>query len=240
MISVCMATYNGEKYLPEQIDSILKNISSKDELIISDDGSEDNTLNIINHYIEKDPRIVLIRGPREGLVKNFENAIRHSKGEYVFLSDQDDLWLDNKVAEVMSCFNSTNATLVVHDCQIIDENLKVIVPSFFEWRNSGAGIIHNLIKNSYIGCCMAFKRELVNVALPIPNKVAWHDEWLGLVNDKIFNRTVFLPKILFSYRRHNDNVSSMHHSAVTNMIRSRYIFYRELQKRAREIERKKR
>lgn len=235
MISVCMTTYNGEKYLAEQIESILKNLTPKDELIISDDGSKDQTLKIINNYQKNDSRIRLVKGPHKGLVKNFENAIRCSKGEYIFLSDQDDIWSSNKVTAVMKCFKTTNATLIVHDCQIIDENQNIIAPSFFKLRSSRPGVIHNLIKNSYIGCCMAFKRELINVALPIPSKVHWHDEWLGLVNDKIFNKTFFLPKILFSYRRHGDNVSSMHHSSIINMIKSRYIFYAELQKRYKKV-----
>lgn len=235
MISVCMATYNGEKYLRQQIDSILKNISSKDELVISDDGSKDNTLGIVKRYMKEDPRISLVFGPKKGFVKNFENAIKHSKGEYIFLSDQDDIWLDNKVSEVMKCFETTGATLVVHDCQIIDEHSKIIASSFFKLRNSGPGVMHNLIKNSYIGCCMAFKRELVNVALPIPPRIHWHDEWLGLINDKIFNKTFFLPQVLFSYRRHGDNVSSMHHSSIINMINARCIFYTELQKRAQKV-----
>lgn len=230
-----MATYNGEKYLQQQIESILKNLSSKDELIISDDGSKDNTLDIVKHYMREDPRITLIFGPKAGFVKNFENAIRHSKGDYIFLSDQDDIWSNNKVAEVMNCFDTTDATLVVHDCQIIDEHQKVIAPSFFKLRNSGPGVIHNLIKNSYIGCCMAFKRELMDVALPIPTKICWHDEWLGLINDKLLNKTVFLPKVLFSYRRHGENVSSMHHSSIINMIKSRCVFYIELQKRTKEL-----
>lgn len=230
MISVCMATYNGETYIKEQVDSILKNLSNTDELVISDDGSTDRTLQILNDY--QDPRIKIFRGPQAGFVKNFENAIKHSKGQYIFLSDQDDLWAANKVEKVIQCFEDTNATVVVHDCQIINENGDIIEPSFFELRNSGPGLLHNLVKNSYIGCCMAFKRELVDVILPIPDNVPWHDQWIGMISDMV-GKSVFLPEILFSYRRHSDNVSSMSHSSVSNMIKLRWEYIVELIKRKR-------
>lgn len=228
MISVCMATYNGEAYIKEQVDSILKNLSNTDELVISDDGSTDGTLQILDDY--QDPRIKIFRGPHAGFVKNFENAIKHSKGQYIFLSDQDDLWAANKVEKVIQCFEDTNATVVVHDCRIINENGDIIEPSFFSLRNSGPGLLHNLVKNSYIGCCMAFKRELVDVILPIPDNVPWHDQWIGMISDMV-GKSVFLPEILFSYRRHGDNVSSMSHSSVSNMIKLRWEYIVELIKR---------
>lgn len=234
MISVCMATYNGKDYIGQQIISILKNLSSNDELIISDDGSTDGTIEIINDFLLKDTRVKLLKGPKNGFIKNFENSLKHAKGEYIFLSDQDDVWKDDKVKEVMDCFKKTNATLIVHDCQIIDEDGNVVEPSFFAIRNSAPGVIHNLIKNSYIGCCMALKRELLDVALPFPPSVPWHDQWLGLINDLI-GKTVFLPKVLFSYRRHRGNVSSMQHSSIRNMIRIRWIFIVELIKRSNKL-----
>lgn len=233
MISVCMATYNGETYLKPQIDSILKNLSINDELVISDDGSTDKTIEYINEYLKKDSRVKLIKGPRKGFVKNFENAMNHSKGKYIFLADQDDIWSDNKVQQVMRCFSESNATLVVHDCRVIDEQGKIIEPSFFKLKKSGPGIVHNLIRNSYIGCCMAFNRDLFKVALPIPSKVPFHDEWLGLIND-VIGKTVFLPQVLFSYRRHGDNISPMHHSSIFNMIKVRLIFGTEIIKRIRK------
>ena len=99
MISVCVAAFNGEKYIEEQILSVLRNLDSQDEIIISDDGSSDRTRRIVDDLAEKDRRIRIIDGPRKGLIKNFENAIVHSKGDIIFLCDQDDIWMNNKVKQ---------------------------------------------------------------------------------------------------------------------------------------------
>lgn len=99
MISVCMATYNGEKYIKEQIDSILKQLGSDDELVISDDGSSDGTIDIILGY--HDPRIHLYKGSFHSPAFNFENALKNATGDFIFLSDQDDIWYDNKVPEIL-------------------------------------------------------------------------------------------------------------------------------------------
>ena len=96
MISVCIATYNGEKYLAEQLDSILLQVSEEDELIISDDGSTDHTLEILRTYAANYPQIQLLQGPGQGVIANFAFALTHTKGEVIFLADQDDVWLPNK------------------------------------------------------------------------------------------------------------------------------------------------
>lgn len=103
MISVAMASFNGEKYIKKQILSILDNLNEDDELVISDDGSTDCTLQIIKEF--QDSRIKLIKGNHEGINKNFENAIVHCMGDYIFLSDQDDEWYPSKVSTVMKYFN---------------------------------------------------------------------------------------------------------------------------------------
>ena len=135
-VSVAMATYNGEQYLEEQLDSILLNLSDQDEIVISDDGSTDKTIEIVQTYMCKDKRIRLIEGPRSGLIANFENAIRNTRGTYIFLSDQDDIWAENKVAKVLKCFQEHQCSCVVHNAQVIDENMQVTIPSFFAYRNS--------------------------------------------------------------------------------------------------------
>lgn len=225
MISVCMATYNGEKYIKEQLDSILKQISDSDEIIISDDGSTDNTVEIIKLYQESNRNIKLVEGPRKGLIKNFENALNLSRGEIIFLSDQDDIWVEGKVERVMKEFEKTDVSLILHDAYIVDSEGKIMESSFYKHRGSKPGLISNIVKNSYLGCCMAFKRELLNECLPFPAKIEMHDWWIGLMGEK-FGKVTFIHKQYLMYRRHGDNVSSFHHHPIRKMICNRaYLIY---------------
>ena len=226
-VSVAMATYNGEKYLKEQIDSILSNLSSNDELVISDDFSNDNTRNILNEYSKRDGRIKLLDGPKQGVKQNFANAIKNCTGKYIFLSDQDDIWESDKVKKVLNCFKKQECTLVVHDAIVIDENLTVIMPSFFNYRKSGKGSIKNIWKNTYIGCCMAFDSQIKEKVLPIPNNIEMHDQWIGIMNE-IYCKSFFLNDKLIKYRRHSDNVSSMKHYGIGKMVKNRIILIKEL------------
>ena len=206
--SVVMATYNGEKYIKEQIYSILKNLNDDDELIISDDGSTDNTLKIIKNYNDK--RIKIFDGPRKGVKQNFANAIKHASGEYIFLSDQDDIWEENKIKEVRKIFEKDNCIVVTHNALIVDKELNSSNKTFFEFRKSGNGKLKNIYKNTYIGCCMAFKSQLKDKILPIPNNIEMHDQWIGMLGEK-YGKSIFLDKCLIKYRRHDGNVSKMEH-----------------------------
>lgn len=220
-VSVAMATYNGEKYIREQIKTILDCLEENDELVISDDGSTDNTLGIINSF--NDNRIVLIDGPKKGIKQNFANAIKNTSGEYIFLSDQDDIWEKDKVTEVIKCFEKENCTLVVHDAEVVDENLNMVMSSYYSYRNSGKGIIKNIYKNTYIGCCMAFLSKAKKYVLPIPNDIEMHDQWIGILNDK-YGKTYFSTKKLIKYRRHSLNNSQMNHYGIIKMIKNRLTF----------------
>lgn len=220
-VSVAMATYNGEKYIREQIKTILDCLEENDELVISDDGSTDNTLGIINSF--NDDRIVLIKGPQKGIKQNFANAIKNTSGEYIFLSDQDDIWEKDKVTEVIKCFEKENCTLVVHDAEVVDENLNMVMSSYYSYRNSGKGIIKNIYKNTYIGCCMAFLSKAKKYVLPIPNDIEMHDQWIGILNDK-YGKTYFSTKKLIKYRRHSLNNSQMNHYGIIKMIKNRLTF----------------
>ena len=230
MISVCMASFNGEKYIERQIDTILQNLSENDELIISDDNSVDSTREIIKSYMERDNRIKLVNGPNQGVIANFENAICHAKGDFIYLADQDDLWDSKKVSHMQACFAKKTCILVMHDADIIDGDDIVVENSFFKRRGSKPGVINNIIKNSYIGCCMAFRRELLDVALPIPRNIEMHDQWLGVLAETKGN-VVFWDEVLFHYRRHGDNVSSFTHYPIPKMLRNRVVFVLELTKR---------
>ena len=229
-VSVAMATYNGEKYLKEQLDSILENLKSNDEIIISDDGSTDKTLKILEQYEGEDSRIKVYKNSKLGVKKNFEKAIEHSNGKYIFLADQDDVWAIDKVDKVLKAFNENDCSLVIHDAIVVNENLKKINDSFFSLRNSRSGILKNIYKNSYIGCCIAFKSTMKKYILPIPNNIEMHDQWIGILNDK-YGKSIFLKDKLITYRRHTANVSKMKHYPFFKMIKNRLVFIKEFLKR---------
>lgn len=201
MISVCMPTYNGEKYIKQQLDSILEQSISVDEIIISDDSSTDRTIEIIKSY--KDKRIKLIENQKfKSPIFNLENALKHAQGDYIFLADQDDIWYPDKVKIVLK--HLENHQLVVTDCKLIDQESLTIEPSFFRNMNSGGGFFKNIVKNTYLGCCMSFDKSVLKYTLPFPKKIAMHDQWIGL-NARIFSSVYFIEEQLVGYRMHEDN-----------------------------------
>ena len=226
-VSVAMATFNGEKYIEEQLDSILKNLNNNDEIIISDDGSTDNTRSIIRNY--NDYRIKLIDGPQSGVKQNFANAISKCSGDFIFLADQDDIWNDVKVKTVLNEFKKEGVTLVVHDAIVFDsESNNELMESFFSFKKSGKGIAKNIIRNSYIGCCMAFESGLKKYILPIPNSIEMHDQWIGIVNEYMYGKSIFIKQKLLKYRRHSNNASQLTHYPFIRMIKNRFFFIKEL------------
>jgi len=202
MVSICLTTYNGGVYIREQLDSILSQISESDEILISDDGSTDNTIAIIESY--KNPQIKLYKNKFHNLIKNFEFVLSKANGNYVFLSDQDDVWEDNKVE--VSLKYLSDYELVVSDCKVVDEELNIMYQSFFSIKKSGRGFFKNLKSNTYLGCCMAFNRSILSVALPFPNKIPMHDIWLGILSESR-NSSFFIDEALVLYRRHGENAS---------------------------------
>lgn len=203
MISVCIATYNGEKYIKEQLDSIRCQLSESDEIIISDDSSTDATLKIIENI--NDNRIkILPNNTFRSPIFNSENALKHAKGDYIFLSDQDDIWMPEKVMKMKS--ELLHKDLCISDCMIIDADGVIIEKSFFEMHRSSRGFWKNLTKNTYIGCCMAFKREILKYVLPFPSNIAMHDIWIGL-SVELMGTSVFIKDKLIKYRRHDRNAS---------------------------------
>lgn len=218
-ISVAMAVRNSENFIKEQLDSILHQLKEGDEIVVSIDPSTDKTSAIVEEYNRRFPFFTVIHGDGTGLVNNFENALKCCKNEVVFLADHDDVWLDHKVQDVLDCFDK-DTVLIVHDAKICDGNLKITNKSFMEWRNSKTGLLNNLLKNSFIGCCMAFKKELLDYALPFPKNIPMHDQWLGLCGYRK-GKVKFLKESLILYRRHSDNMSGDTHAGILQMIRWR-------------------
>ena len=209
MISVCMTTCNGEKYLKRQMDTLLLQLGDEDELIISDDSSADLTVEIIKSY--NDSRIKLLENGNFGSpVFNMEKALKTAKGDYVFLADQDDIWLPGRIQKVMEKLQQYD--LVVCNAFIVDREEKILHESYFEWKGSAPGFFRNLKKNSFLGCSLAFNSKILKAALPFPKQIAMHDVWIGLLAE-CTGKVLFLDERLIYYRRHDDNFTAAAHKA---------------------------
>lgn len=219
-VSVALAAYNGEEFIEEQINSVLPQLSAEDEIVISLDPSTDGTREMICFISKKDPRIRLVDGPGKGVIKNFENAIANCKNDIVFLCDQDDVWLDGKVERVKKEFDDPKTVLVMHDARVVDGELNTLEESFFRCRKTGTGILKNLVKNTYMGCCMAFRRQCDEYLLPIPENIPMHDQWIGLMCER-HGRVALINEPLILYRRHGGNVSDDSHSGFFKMVKWR-------------------
>lgn len=203
-ISVIMASYNGEKYILEQINSIINQLKDTDELIISDDISTDNTLNIVSKF--KNKNIKVVQGKQSGVADNFMNALSHAKNEIILFSDQDDIWLDGKLEKVRSFFVDHNETQVVmHNAGYIDERGKIKSSDIFTDRKARHGFIRSIIYSTYYGCCMGVRKKYLKTLMPIPNYVMY-DQYIGMCSemDKSSN---FIDEILIYHRHHTGNWS---------------------------------
>lgn len=216
-ISVAMAVYNGEKYIKEQLDSILNQLDINDELVVSVDKSNDTTNDILSEYSKKYSNILVVPGPCKGVIQNFQNALMHCNNEYIFLCDQDDVWDDNKVKICLNSITKSNKSLLLHDAFIVDGDLNVVFDSFLKTKGNNKTVLKNIIKNNFIGCCMVIKKDLIDKILPLPLNIPMHDQYIGLVS--LLNKEViFIDDKLIKYRRHGLNVSGDNSSSIKNIL----------------------
>ncbi|BAV10205.1 Glycosyltransferase involved in cell wall bisynthesis [Filimonas lacunae] len=238
-ISVCIATYNGDKYIEEQLQSILQQLRAEDEVIISDDGSSDRTIEMVTKFNDDRIRVVLHRKEKTADKKypfhkvslNFYNAINESTGDVIYLSDQDDIWAPDRIEKTLP--HLSTHVLVINDCSIVNEQGEVIQHSYFSMNHSGPGIIKNMKRNSYLGCCMAFRSELLKQAFPLPAKAVPHDIWIGMLAEYYYS-VLFLKKQLVFYRRHSDNISpsgGVSSNSIVYRLKYRFILAAALMKR---------
>ena len=217
-----MPVYNGEMFIYEQIESVLKQLSIDDEFVISDDDSTDKTCEIIESF--KDARIKLIKNKgHKSPVLNMENAINHSKGSLIFMCDQDDVWLKDKVKLMSECLKKTHC--VVSDAIVTDSNLKVIYNSRYrkgllQTKNKYLSL---LMRPAFHGCCMAFRREVLSKVLPFPDNIQSHDTWIGYVCAFYFSVSYIDDKLIL-YRRHANNASTATTGKSLNTISKRVFF----------------
>lgn len=205
--SVAMAVYNGERYLPEQIESILSQLRENDELVISYDISSDNSLAVINSYAQKHSQIKIVYNDEPGVVGNFNNAIANCANEIVFISDQDDVWIQGKRNAVVSKMESCTADLVIHNGVHINESGEVISQPFFTMYKMENNIIRNYLAPRYSGCCMAIRRRALRYLIPLPSTVVNYDHWVGMACE-LFGSVEYMDKVLLKHRLHGNNVTT--------------------------------
>lgn len=205
LVSIAMATYNGEKFLREQLDSILTQTYPNLEIIICDDASTDATISILQEYASKDSRInIFINNQNIGLVKNFEKALSLCSGEYIALADQDDIWLPKKIEILRD--NIQSFDLIHSNTLLINENSVISKKIFSSYsnKNNSNHFLDYMFDNNVTGCTALFKRSLLDDNLPFPNNVCLHDYWLAILAANK-NGVTYLQQPLTYYRQHSNN-----------------------------------
>ncbi|MCL2495558.1 MAG: glycosyltransferase [Oscillospiraceae bacterium] len=198
MISVLLAAYCGEKYIAEQIASILPQLDVGDELLVSDDSPEGHhaTRDAVQSF--DDRRIRYMQGPKQGVIKNIEFLLGQARGDILVLCDQDDLWLPGKLERTRAALDITKPELLVHGAKLTDEALR----ETGEIQRATPGVLRNLAKNTYTGCCMAFTRALLPHLLPFPEGIPMHDQWISLRAER-FGTVRVVDEAYLLHRRHD-------------------------------------
>jgi glycosyltransferase involved in cell wall biosynthesis len=203
LISIVMATYNGEKYLREQVDSLLAQNYPSLEFIFVDDASRDSTRAILQEYAVSDSRIRLVTNPaNQGLLATFERGIREAKGEMIALADQDDVWMPEKISVLVGAMGSHS--LIYADSALTDA--AGAITGNFSDRNhlcDYPSALHYVFGTKAMGHAMLFKREIIDIALPFPDYVG-HDYILGFAAAAL-NGVGYFPATLVNYRQHSSN-----------------------------------
>lgn len=228
-ISVVIATYNGETYISQQINSILNQSLLPDEIIIVDDNSSDDTYQILLQTKEQNPLIHVYKNNENlGYIKNFERAVSLSQGDYIVFSDQDDLWYPEKLLILK---RSIGTNLLIHsDAKLIDENNNIILNSYSSIKGKLEKTDFRILffYNTITGCTMMISRELVKIAFPLPISIP-HDWWLALVASCL-GKIKYIPDTLTGYRQHQYNVIGAdkrnRHSLINHLREIRYIVKR--------------
>lgn len=213
-IDVLLATYNGEKYLKQQIESILNQTYKNIHLIISDDKSQDNTRKILEQYQKQDDRItVYFQEQNQGYIKNFEFLLKKVESNYYMLSDQDDVWLPEKIEKSIETLKKEDADLVFGDLEVVDENLNTIYQSFGDFMLLNRKIKKyitsyevNYLYNCVTGCTILSKKEFIKDILPLPHNTKYvpHDYWIGLIV-ALKGKLAYIPEKYIKYRQHGNN-----------------------------------
>lgn len=219
-LSVVVTTYNGEKYIQEQIDSILNQTRVPDEVIVLDDGSTDETIDILTDYERNYPSVfdINVNDKNLGVTKNFEKGIRASSGDGIFLCDQDDVWHHKKVEKQTSALLNNNGLLSFHDSLVVNESLSPVnthwnLVSYSNTNRSAQSDFSQLtIRNFVKGSTILMDSSLRECILPIPQK--WAYDWYIAIISTLVSKLIPIDETLHKYRRHKDQESGQHPDSI--------------------------
>ena len=213
-VDILLATCNGEKYVEEQVNSILGQTYNNIRLIVSDDGSDDSTQEILKKIAKSDTRVILhFQEKRLGVIKNFEFLLKQVENDFYMFSDQDDVWLPEKVGKSMEKMNQENADLVFGDLEVVNENLETMYPSYGDYMLLNRKIKKcidsyelNYLYNCVTGCTILGKKSMLDKILPLPSnsKYVLHDYWIAIMSS-IYGKVAYLEKSYIKYRQHGNN-----------------------------------
>ena len=231
-LAIIMATYNGEKYLKEQLDSILNQTYDNFTLYIRDDNSTDNTKNIINEYVLKYPnKIIEVKDDKisKGACNNFLFALEYvynlNKHNIFMFSDQDDVWLDNKIEITLKQYNKiedkNKPILIYTDAYVADKELNIINKSFIKYSNLRSDYINfnnYLIQNNALGCTICINKNLVGLIKFDIKNIVMHDAYFTLLASA-FGKVVFINSSTLYYRQHSNNVYGAKKLGIFNKLK---------------------
>lgn len=216
-VEILLATYNGAKFLREQLDSLLNQTHQSIHIYIGDDDSTDATPSIIQEYLDKYPAKLTLAASsgRHGVIGNFSRLMKEAKGAYVMFCDQDDVWAKDKIEVTLKQMKAAErehgaaTPVLVHtDLQVVDTSLQVIAPSYWRyahlWPNKASSLNRLLAQNVVTGCTVMINRALLELAYPVPNQVFMHDWWLALVA-AAFGKVIAINQATILYRQHHAN-----------------------------------
>lgn len=220
IIDIIMATYNGEKYIRQQLDSLFDQDFRNWRLVVRDDGSTDETIAVLCEYKKRYPKqVTLIEDARHnlGVIGNFSTLLEHATGDYIMFCDQDDIWKPDKVAKTYRKMleieqkSPGKPALVFTDLELVDAQGKIIADSMWKYQKVDPGLCKDIyylsVLNPVTGCTVMVNKKAIEVSLPIPEQACMHDWWFAL-NVVQKGEIGFLDSATICYRQHEMNVTA--------------------------------